>query len=166
MEGNFLNSFSPSDEEWWESAHIYKRQWNSVSLRETQYAKVRQRQTNLTNSVFDHVSRLSTMFHVESLILRDDIWFYLLYLIVVSFLKTFFLLLAKKKQSYRSIAKTMYTKTCRLHLKVYLILRSHGFSAQVWGIFTEFLVLPSIIVQIWKLYWQNKILLSLFWLFE
>ena len=80
------------DGEWWESAHFGKTQWNSVSKRETQCGKVRQRQTNLTNSVFDSVSRFVTMFDAERqcLILRDDFWFCLLYLIVVSFLKNFF----------------------------------------------------------------------------
>ena len=74
------------------SAHFRKTQWNSVSQRETQCGKVRQRQTNLTNSVFDSVSRFATMFDAERqcLILRDDFWLCLLYLIVVSFLKNFF----------------------------------------------------------------------------
>ena len=78
--------------EWWESAHFRKTQWNSVSQRETQCGKVRQCQTNLTNSVFDSVSRFATMFDAERqcLILRDDFWFCLLYVIVVSFLKNFF----------------------------------------------------------------------------
>ena len=73
------------DGEWWESAHFRKTQWNSVSQCETRCGKVRQRQTNLTNSVFDSVSRFATMFDAarQCLILRDDIWFYLLYFLCV-----------------------------------------------------------------------------------